>query len=164
MLRLSSSAGGETTHFFCLPAETLALAVPATFLARPLISFLALRPFLGLTMIFSCFIIEINLGKENATYLLQRLLAVVLLLHIETVIDECKTRRSAATENGLATEDCDAVFLNLEGLCEFGRDSCLADGALFGMDHLNLLRIVSTESLLTHCLRQRRGLRRNLRT
>lgn len=94
-------------------------------------------------MIFSCFIIEINLGKENAPYLLHLLLAVVLLLHIETVIDESETRRPAAAKNGLEAEDCDAVFLDLERLRQLHSDGLLADGALLGVNNVDLLTLLA---------------------
>lgn len=70
-----------------------------------------------------------------------RRFGVVLLLGIDTVVNEGECTGSASAELGLQTKDCDDFFLDLKNLSEFFFDLDLSKGSrLFRVDDLNRLQ------------------------
>lgn len=78
---------------------------------------------------------------RKLTYSQETGLAVVFLLHIETIIDESETGASATSVFRLQTVNCNALFLSFKDLGQLALDSILGDATLFGVDELNLLKV-----------------------
>ena len=153
--------------FFCFPDWTLALAVPHTFFLLLLISFLALRPTLGfvLSPSYNESYIVINwielrrkthghalyelvlnnhpecagLARQLATYPSEKCFRIKLPLIFRSVVYECKSSGSAATELSLQTEDWNFIAIRLVRLGKARLDVCLWDIGNLWVDERDVL-------------------------
>jgi hypothetical protein len=98
------------------------------------------------------------------TYSKLRCLGVVLLLGIETLVNEAESACSASTELGLHAEDCDALLLNFQYFRKFLLDLGFCQGAHVRVDDFNGLIAVKVGCALTTWFLAKRGFFWNLRT
>ena len=95
----------------------------------------------------------------------------ILLLSVETVIDQGKSGASATSEFGLESENGDCLFLGLHLLGELLLDLRLGDVSQFGVEDVNSLNVklrLAMQSerfgILTTCFLAKRGFLKYLRT